>query len=639
MVADPPVLLLSGIPCSGVDAVARMLQCHPDIVRTDNDGVFQLKRNATTTSSDMRLSDVVDSERLCLSELSSVLADIENIRVLLVVRKASTTIEAIMKDQWCVELATAAWILNAAVIRQLFDTYSATGKIRLVRYEVLLDNPERELRAIFDFLGVDLTQSFLQKQIGFFKGSSVQDSCRFRTAIGGFRSDDSLFGSTESVVSYEDYPALEAYFGYSSISIRIPPSTALSKVVRVGTLPTSEELFYANKVAFTGMRKRRIVRFLVRILSFTEKLAEAVSGILVQSIRACWQLAQILADRSAGISENIRPKAMASRVSGFFDRTAHFFMLTNASIVRKFSAGSDIYLGRLANKAERLRDNWLSNIGTHIRIQLPSTRNYCCVGVVVVSGHAPALAVVVEQFFRCRERGIPVGLVFSCTDESSARIAESFRNKYKDVGVVLSQGCSPGKQWQRAVDCAALASPRFLAVIGQNVVLTPRYLDRQLEIMRERRLGWIQLVKPTTWYLVDVEGSHMPIVWRVAVHDPAICSGLDSGTIYDAEFLSEVRWQIYDVRAESGLGRRGYNLIVHKGKLVYTPVMDDGFVVFAANGEGKSSRMHCPGNLKDGIGRMSFEPMGDSEVDLLAAEFQESWSELLLRGIERPVRR
>ena len=81
-------------------------------------------------------------------------------RLLLLIRDGRSVTESAMKTfGWDFDRACRAWAEGARTIQRFQRQQAARAdRWRLVRYEALVDDPERELRAIFAFLGLDASR-------------------------------------------------------------------------------------------------------------------------------------------------------------------------------------------------------------------------------------------------------------------------------------------------------------------------------------------------------------------------------------------------------------------------------------------------------------------------------------------------
>ena len=80
-------------------------------------------------------------------------------RLLILVRDGRSVVQSAMETfRWDFDRAARAWSEAARAIHRFQQAESARGdRWRIVRYEDLVDDPEGQLRAIFQFLGLDAT--------------------------------------------------------------------------------------------------------------------------------------------------------------------------------------------------------------------------------------------------------------------------------------------------------------------------------------------------------------------------------------------------------------------------------------------------------------------------------------------------
>lgn len=504
---------------------------------------FRTRFHARVASGTPPVRVVVDSAPQNLYAADAALESDPALKIVLTVRSGPEAADAMFRRGVSRRTAAGVWVFDCSLIHHVVRRHARTGRVRLVRYEDLISAPDRVVSGLCGFLGVERETP----------PAHPADEPPGRDGGAG-RAAFPIFDMIAAPAGCKPYASvrrpvsalrLQRWFGYGV------PGRPRSET---GAADASDqppdacgprlefERFYFNRVLTLrpGANRDPARRFLAvcarKVLSGTVLAGGAVTAAgqrLLGRCRAFTEKAVELRDRSPGA---------------------------------------------------------LVPVAQYALTPLPPAQ-YGTVAVVAFRGRRETASLVLSQIFASGGPDHAVGVVLSCADGRDVPFARAMRSRYGRVAVVAADGGPLGQQWQRAVDCARQAGPRYLLVAGAGDLVSADYVRNHARIMDDTSLGSIALAGPRTWYVLDPSRLGAPeAFWKLSYRSRARRGQpLGAGRIYSRAFLDRVAWRIFDPRRDTSLEDLGYERLADANGLLYVSTLDDGFVL-SVRGGGATSR-------------------------------------------------
>ena len=498
---------------------------------------FRARFHARVASGTPPVRVVVDGAPQNLYAADAALESDPALKLVLTVRSGPEAAEAMFRRGVSRRIAASVWVFDCSLIHHVVRRHARSGRVRLVRYEDLISAPERVVSGLCDFLGVERETAPAHPAAG-----------PPGRGEGAGRAAFPLFDMVAAPAGLKPYasvrrpvPALrlQRWFGYG-----VPGRPRSDGAAAAPDQPPDAcgprlefERFYFDRVL---------------------------------TLRPC-----------ANRDPARRFLAVCSR------RILSGMVLAGGAAA---TAGERL-LGRcraFTGKAVELRDRSpgaLVPVARYALTPLPPAA-YGTVAVVAFRGRRETASLTLAQMFASGGPDHAVGVVLSCADGRDVPFARAMRSRYGRVGIVAADGGPLGQQWQRAVDCARQAGPRYLLVAGEGDLVSADYVRNHARIMDDTSLGSIALAGPRTWYVLDPSRlGAREAFWKLSYRSRARRGRpLGAGRIYSRAFLDRVAWRIFDPRRDTALEDLGCERLADTNGLLYVSTLDDGFVLSVRGG-------------------------------------------------------
>jgi hypothetical protein len=508
-------------------------------------------------------------------------------RAIVMVRDSRGVIPSLIKRGQAVELATAIWVHDATIAFLLKRKYQK--RVCLVRYEDLIDSPEAELARICNFLRVaELGGELMRVNLD----RSAADSTLTKGAAAGTWHFNPL-----APIQKHSYAELPAKISHLIRHLMIRPSI-VSRLVKsqspvVGSLLT-ESLGYSDaitvpdpvtevqpiKFRFSNRYHTYYMNRLIRVedpARFERDLKRWRIKLFFTSVPLSLTTNSIVAFRT--VLQLIKNKLLR--------KLSQFFVWSIAFSDRVLSySGKKLKLLKISRLVFTVNNSHISSPYLEYGFVEPRVLGeFDCVTVIAFQGRHQALGVVVEALCDERLGTKRHGVVLACDAETDLFFCQELHERYENFSYLVVENNPLGRKWQLAVECARSLNPRYLAITGSDDLMTQSYLENNMSIMDNSRLGTIAMSGPRTWYVVsnkkylDSNQESTVVVFKLSYKNTHHLMPLGAGRIYSRGFLEANDWKVFDCNLDRLLDDQGYESCVLQNETIYNTVISDGVIV------------------------------------------------------------
>ncbi len=274
-------------------------------------------------------------------------------------------------------------------------------------------------------------------------------------------------------------------------------------------------------------------------------------------------------------------KIIFCRILFFFKRK---IIKTNVKTILKFVLPRkvlNIYRQKKQNLSN-LKNKILPKYNNQHEWHAPETEIKKCdlvVAIAFLERHS-VLNVVINEVFEAKSLGIDVAIILSCSNQDDLNFAKRMQQKYKNIGIVFCENKPLGNKWFFASEYSKKFNPRALLITGSDDLISSDYIKNNYYYLINDELETIGMIGPRVWYILDdTKKDFNATLWKVAYYNEYHHMPLGAGRMYSAQYLETIDWQIFDRNLDALLDDKGYSSVLEQELNVYSPTLDDGFIV------------------------------------------------------------
>ncbi|MGE0625218.1 MAG: hypothetical protein AB7O54_21620 [Pseudomonadales bacterium] len=589
---------------------------------------------ATQTFSDVVLrpayadiANFVDLTRENLYSIDALFGSESNCRAVLLVNDWRNAACSLSTSGLLPGLSANAWVFDTSIALSLREKYAESGRLFVVDEQQLYLDPDRIQNELCDFLDIERTARSVPLRRESLKWSDINaDHVDQLVAV-------------ETAVSEFVTPVVlvtgEKLHRRFHLELKNGPTTAglPGTFVESNRCLSDYEIFLLGRAHIPGSNFSWLIKLLAAICVFAGEAVRLACNVLIKAFMGC---CGIWISASKFIEEMIRAGKWSAKsgfsllgsLQGFLFQSRQFIERHKPSFPGRLGSMRNRFVGVASRRSYSLKRRLETEIGGHVRVNLPENLRFELICVTAFQGRRDILKLVVREALKANNSRAHIGFVLSCTTNEDFRFAQDLREEYLHVGIVKTKNRPLGEKWQRAVDCAAHADPSYLLITGSDDVVSAGYIRENLRLMRDQSLGGICLLGPRNWYMVEISsdtGADGPLVWRISYKSTHHPMPLGAGRIYSGDSLRHWKWQIFDESRERLLDDFGFDLVRKEGGAVYSPTLDDGFVLSV---KGHWSSLNPATKILSADSVVAVEVNG-SEKEFLIRELGETWDAIL----------
>lgn len=522
---------------------------------------FRTRFHARVASGTPPVRVVVDGAPQNLYAADAALESDPALKLVLTVRSGPEAAEAMFRRGVSRRIAASVWVFDCSLIHHVVRRHARSGRVRLVRYEDLISAPERVVSGLCDFLGVE------------------------REAPPAHPAGNRIRHHADRIVGVER-EASPAHPAAGPPGRGAGGGRAAFQIFDMVAAPAGLKPYASVRRPVSALRLQRWFGYGVPGQLRSAGAADA-SNQPPDACGPCPEFERFYFDRVLTLRPGANRDPARRALAVCSRRILSGVVLAGGAVT---TAGERL-LGRcraFTGKAAELRDRSpgaLVPVAQYALTPLPPAA-YGTVAVVAFRGRRETASLALAQMFASGGPDHAVGVVLSCADGRDVPFARAMRSRYGRVGIVAADGGPLGQQWQRAVDCARQAGPRYLLVAGEGDLVSADYVRNHARIMDDTSLGSIALAGPRTWYVLDPSRlGAREAFWKLSYRSRARGGRpLGAGRIYSRAFLDRVAWRIFDPRRDTALEDPGCERLADTNGLLYVSTLDDGFVLSVRDG-------------------------------------------------------
>ncbi len=204
---------------------------------------------------------------------------------------------------------------------------------------------------------------------------------------------------------------------------------------------------------------------------------------------------------------------------------------------------------------------------------------YDLVAIIAFQDRHNILRDIINEIFETQSHHLKIGVVLACSKDLDFQFAKEMQSNYKQVGVVHCKNNPLGNKWQIAINCARTLNPKTIMIVGSDDFISSEYIYNNYKYVCENNSNVMLGAK--SWYMLDYRANkslHEMPIWKISYKNH-ISMPLGAGRIYNAAFLDEINWQIFDRNLNTALDNKGYDTVLNKNKLVVYADDREGFIL------------------------------------------------------------